>query len=105
MEASLASAGTSGVGDAGVPAHDHGRLPLLVGALGFQAHSGTRVLVHGVAGCFFFGALTSKVLIVRSRRMPGWELPLAGEAVFAALTVIWVSSSLWFFTNIEFPGL
>jgi hypothetical protein len=74
-------------------------------ALGFQAHSGTRVLVHGVAGCFFFGALTSKVLIVRSRRMPGWALPLAGGAVFAALTVIWISSSLWFFTNIEFPGI
>src|SRR6266542_580460 len=34
-------------------------------ALGFQVHSGTRVLIHGMAGCFFFGALASKVLIVR----------------------------------------
>jgi hypothetical protein len=74
-------------------------------ALGFQAHHGARVLVHGVAGCFFFGAFTSKVLIVRSRRMPRWALPVIGGALFAALTVIWLSSSLWFFTNIEFPGL
>jgi Family of unknown function (DUF6529) len=74
-------------------------------ALGFQAHHGTRVLAHGVAGCFFFGALASKVLIVESRRMPRWALPAIGGAMFAALTVIWLSSSLWFFTNIEFPGL
>jgi hypothetical protein len=74
-------------------------------ALGFQAHHGTRVLAHGVAGCFFFGALTSKVLIVRSRRMPSWALPVVGGALFAAFTVIWLSSSLWFFTNVEFPGI
>jgi hypothetical protein len=30
---------------------------------------------------------------------------VAGGALFAALTVIWLSSSLWFFTNIEFPGI
>jgi Family of unknown function (DUF6529) len=73
-------------------------------ALGFQAHHGVRVLVHGVAGCFFFGALASKVLIVRSRRMPRWALPWVGGALFAAVTVIWLSSALWFFTNVEFPG-
>jgi Family of unknown function (DUF6529) len=74
-------------------------------ALGFQAHHGARVLAHGLAGCFFFGALTSKVLIVRSRRMPRWALPGIGGSLFAALTVIWLSSALWFFSNIEFPGL
>jgi hypothetical protein len=74
-------------------------------ALGFKAHQGTRILVHGVAGCFFFGALTSKVLVVRSRRMPSWALPVLGGALFAALTVVWLSSSFWFFTNVEFPGL
>jgi hypothetical protein len=72
-------------------------------ALGFQAHSGTRVLAHGVAGCFFFGALTSKVLIVRSGRMPRWALPVVGGTLFAALTVIWLSSSLWFFKR-RVPG-
>ena len=73
-------------------------------ALGFQSEAGTRVLVHGLAGCFFFGALTSKVLIVRSRRLPGWSLPVVGGALFTALTVIWLTSSLWFFTTVDFPG-
>jgi Family of unknown function (DUF6529) len=73
-------------------------------ALGFHSDRGFRVLAHGVAGCFFFGALTSKVLIVRSRRMPRWALPWVGGAVFAAFTLIWLSSAFWFFTNVEFPG-
>jgi Family of unknown function (DUF6529) len=42
---------------------------------------------------------------VRSRRMPRWALPVIGGSLFAALTVIWLSSALWFFSNIEFPGL
>jgi Family of unknown function (DUF6529) len=66
-------------------------------SLGFQAHSGTRIWVHGIAGCFFFGALTSKVVIVRSPRMPNWVLPVAGGAVFTALVVVWSTSALWFF--------
>jgi hypothetical protein len=27
-----------------------------------------------------------------------------GGTLFAVLTGIWVTSSLWFFTNVEFPG-
>jgi hypothetical protein len=73
-------------------------------ALGFQSEAGARVLLHGLAGCFFFGALTSKVLIVRSRRLPGWSLPVVGGALFTALTVVWLTSSLWFFTTVDFPG-
>jgi hypothetical protein len=66
-------------------------------SLGFQLHSGTRIWVHGVAGCFFFGALTAKVLVVRSPRMPNWALPVLGGAVFSALVVVWSTSALWFF--------
>ena len=33
-------------------------------ALGLQLHSGTRILVHGVLGSFFFGAFAAKVLVV-----------------------------------------
>ncbi|HCO02801.1 MAG TPA: hypothetical protein DIT48_05450 [Actinobacteria bacterium] len=73
-------------------------------ALGFQPHFGLRVLAHGVAGCFFFGALASKVLIVRSSRMPSWALPVMGGSVFAALTIVWLTSALWFFTHVSFPG-
>ena len=74
-------------------------------SLGFHADAGTRVLVHGLAGCFFFGALTAKILVVRTRRMPSWALPALGGAVFTGLTVVWLTSSLWFFTNVDFPGL
>ncbi len=74
-------------------------------ALGFKEPTSARVWVHGIAGCFFFGALASKVLIVRSRRMPAWALPLVGGAVFSALTVVWLTSSLWFFTTVKFPGI
>ena len=66
-------------------------------SLGFQLHSGVRIWMHGVAGCFFFGALTAKVLIVRSPHVPGWVLPIIGGAVFSALVVVWSTSALWFF--------
>lgn len=74
-------------------------------SLGFHSDSGTRVLAHGLAGCFFFGALTAKILVVRTRRMPSWALPVFGGAVFTGLTVAWLTSSLWFFTNVDFPGI
>jgi hypothetical protein len=66
-------------------------------ALGFQYRSGLRVLLHGVFGCFFFGALAAKMLVVNSRRMPAWALPILGGTVFSALVVVWATSALWFF--------
>ncbi|MDP9340889.1 MAG: DUF6529 family protein [Actinomycetota bacterium] len=66
-------------------------------ALGFQFQAGTRILVHGVFGCFFFGGLATKVLVVNSRRMPKWALPVMGGSLFTALVVIWATSALWFF--------
>jgi len=66
-------------------------------ALGFQSGLGTRVLVHGIAGCCFFGALTAKVIIVRSRRMPKWAIPVMGGLVFSALVMAWLMSAAWFF--------
>ena len=73
-------------------------------ALGYQWETGTRVLVHGLAGCFFFGALATKVLLVRVKGMPNWGLPLVGGTLFTAVTVAWLTSSFWFFTSVEFPG-
>lgn len=67
-------------------------------ALGFQTYS-TRVLVHSLLGCVFFGAFTMKMLLLTKRGLPGWTLPLAGGLVFAALTGLWLSSALWFFTT------
>jgi hypothetical protein len=71
-------------------------------ALGFQ-DSTTRVLIHSLAGCFFYGAFVAKVVVVESTRLPGWALPLAGGTVFAALAMIWLTSSLWFFDTVGFP--
>lgn len=74
-------------------------------ALGFQAATDLRVVAHGLLGCLFFGALAAKVLIVRSRGLPGWALPFAGGTVFTALVGVWLTSSFWFFTNVDFPGI
>jgi hypothetical protein len=73
-------------------------------ALGFQASGEPRVLLHGLLGSLFFGALAAKVLLVRSRGLPGWALPLAGGTLFTALIGVWLTSAFWFFTNVEFPG-
>jgi Family of unknown function (DUF6529) len=71
-------------------------------ALGFQDGT-TRVLIHSLAGCFFYGAFAAKVVVVESRRLPGSALPVAGGTVFTAFVVIWLTSALWFFDNIGFP--
>jgi hypothetical protein len=68
-------------------------------ALGFASYD-TRTLVHSLAGCFFFGAFTVKMLILPRHGVPGWALPLFGGLVFTALTVLWLTSSFWFFTTI-----
>lgn len=67
-------------------------------ALGFQSGD-TRVLVHSLAGCFFYGVFTAKVLSVRVHGLPGWTLPVLGGTVFVALVALFVSSSVWFFTS------
>jgi hypothetical protein len=71
-------------------------------ALGFQSGD-TRVLLHGIFGCVFYGAFVVKVLGVRLRGLPGWMLPLAGGLVFSALVGLFLTSSLWFFTSSSAP--
>ncbi|MFF0187419.1 DUF6529 family protein [Streptomyces sp. NPDC005244] len=65
-------------------------------ALGYQTYE-TRVLLHSLLGCFFFGAFSAKMLLLRWERLPGWLLPIVGGLVFAVLTAIWLTSALWFF--------
>jgi hypothetical protein len=64
--------------------------------LGFQTTS-TRVVVHSLLGCVFYGAFAAKVTIVRLHRFPRWVLPIAGGLLFAALLVVWSTSALWLF--------
>ena len=73
-------------------------------SLGYRSGD-TRVLIHGTFGCLFFGAITAKVLFVRSADMPRLVLPIIGGLVFTSLTVLWLTSSFWFFTTVEFPGV
>ncbi|WP_425560578.1 DUF6529 family protein [Luedemannella flava] len=68
-------------------------------ALGAQAYD-TRVLVHSLVGCLFFGAFATKMLALPRRNLPGWALPVLGGTVFTALVALWLTSSLWFFTTV-----
>jgi hypothetical protein len=65
-------------------------------ALGFQGYS-TRVLLHSIFGCLFFGAFTVKMLVLPKRGLPGWVLPVLGALVFTLLVAIWFTSAYWFF--------
>lgn len=67
-------------------------------ALGFASYS-TRVLIHSILGCLFFGAFTVKMLILPKRDLPGWVLPVVGAVVFTLLVVIWLTSAYWFFST------
>ncbi|MBE1493667.1 hypothetical protein H4696_000767 [Amycolatopsis lexingtonensis] len=67
-------------------------------ALGFQSFD-TRVLLHSLLGCFFYGAFVAKMLLLRRDGAPGWALPLLGGLVFTGLVGLWLSASLWFFTQ------
>ncbi len=69
--------------------------------LGFQTPT-TRVAAHALVGTFFYGAFAAKVLIVRDRSLPGWALPTAGLTLASMLGVLWLTSSLWYFTTVRF---
>ncbi|HUV11234.1 MAG TPA: DUF6529 family protein [Acidimicrobiia bacterium] len=67
-------------------------------SLGYQSTT-TRVVIHSIVGCVFYGAFVAKVLSVRISRLPGWTLPVVGGLVFASLVAIFLTSSVWFFTD------
>jgi hypothetical protein len=71
--------------------------------LAFQ-DSTTRVLVHSILGCAFYGAFAAKVVIVRTDRLPGLALPLAGGVLFSLLVGAWLTSGLWFINENGFPS-
>jgi hypothetical protein len=69
--------------------------------LGWQTPD-ARVAVHSLAGTFVYGVFAAKVLVVRDRSLPLWALPVAGATLASVLVVLWLTSSLWYFTNVEF---
>jgi hypothetical protein len=74
-------------------------------AYGVQTKVDSRVAVHSLAGCFFYGAFAAKLTIVRSRRLPGWTLPVAGGALIVLVAVLWYTSALWYFNDFNLPSL
>jgi hypothetical protein len=73
-------------------------------AYGFRSFD-RRTLVHSLVGCFFYGAFAAKVIVVRSRRLPRWMLPVAGGTMLTLVVVLWYSAALWYFNNFNAPGL
>ncbi|TCC35211.1 hypothetical protein E0H50_13565 [Kribbella sindirgiensis] len=70
-------------------------------SLGFGTDS-PRTVLHSVFGCAFYGVFASKMLALRTKRLPGWLLPAAGGLLFALLVGAWATASLWYFTQ---PGV
>ncbi|MGV9777318.1 DUF6529 family protein [Streptosporangium sp. NPDC003464] len=68
-------------------------------ALGAQFDT-PRVMAHSLLGCFFYGVFAAKMVALPRRGLPGWALPVLGGLAFTALTGLWLTSSLWFFTTI-----
>jgi len=73
-------------------------------SLGFM-DTDARVLAHSLLGCAFYGAFATKLLVLRVAGAPAWALPVAGASLVVLLTGLWLTSALWFFTHIGFPGL
>lgn len=67
-------------------------------AYGFDSGD-TRVLVHSLVGCFFYGAFVAKMLVLNTKGTPGWALPALGGAAFTGLSVLWLTSAVWYFTT------
>lgn len=74
---------------------DHGADSFTVGA---------RTVIHGVLGCVVFGAVVVKVVAVRSKRAPGWFLPIAGGLLFATLIVVVLTSAGWYLNEKGWPS-
>ena len=84
-----------------------GRLAVLVSvpvavhclyALGFQT-ADTRVLLHSFLGCFFYGIFICKMIVLAKDDQKPWVIPVIGGLVFTGLVGLWLTSSLWFFSN------
>jgi hypothetical protein len=58
-----------------------------------------RVLVHALAGCFFYGWFVTKMLAVRVQAIPRSLVPWAGGFVFGTLTLVWLTSAAYYFAG------
>jgi hypothetical protein len=64
----------------------------------------TRALAHSLLGCLFYGAFAVKVVVVRSRGLPGLALPLVGGTLFTVLVITWLTSGFWYISENGLPS-
>jgi Family of unknown function (DUF6529) len=62
-----------------------------------------RTVAHGLLGCAVIGAVVVKMVAVRSRRAPGWYLPVAGGLLFAVLMGTVMTSAVWYIDAVGWP--
>lgn len=66
--------------------------------IGFQTFD-TRVWLHSLLGCLFFGVFVVKMLVLTKSGLKGWVLPVVGGIVFTVLVVVVVTSAGWYVTT------
>ncbi|MFF3313708.1 DUF6529 family protein [Streptomyces sp. NPDC002952] len=71
-------------------------------SIGFATFD-TRTTVHSLLGCVFYGAFATKMLALRSHGLPKWTLPVFGGLLFATLIGLWLSASVWYFSQPNVP--
>jgi hypothetical protein len=69
-------------------------------ALGLKSGQ-TRAMVHGLFGCAFYGAMTTKLLALRSDRLPKWSIPVIGSLLVVTFTGVWLTSAFWFYSGVD----
>ncbi len=67
-------------------------------SLGFATYT-PRVVAHSILGCLFYGVFVTKMLTLRSRRVPAWALPWLGGTLATVLLALWLTSSFWYFAH------
>jgi hypothetical protein len=63
----------------------------------------TRVILHSLLGCLFYGAFVTKVLVLHSKRLPGWALPVVAGVLFTAVVGTGLTSAVWWLTTHGIP--
>jgi len=56
-----------------------------------------------LTACAVLGAVVVKLVAARSRRAPGWFLPLAGGLLFTLLVGVVLTSAVWYVATVGWP--
>ncbi|MFD9499117.1 DUF6529 family protein [Streptomyces sp. NPDC060035] len=63
-----------------------------------------RTAIHSFGGCALYGAFVAKVIVVRSRRLPGRLLPVMGALLVLGVALLWYTAALWALNGDSVPG-